>query len=616
MISDDTPSLLQKPIFLDFLNREANAASGYSRSESDDFGIIEILLLTHCNRMSANISQMVEYCSGKHRLSQWIQLLIKSGILVSTSHDTDMSCFISERQKLYSHDRERYPMYFDDTSQIEGFSITGNNSFSMSKLLRRDLFAIDPGALDLSARRARGDDRQIFTKNADFFQKTAMAEKDSAITKSLFLKNSKQLDGNKDLILGSAARIFSALYMDHYADQNSCISCTGIFSTGYAEEGKNFPLYDVPTLRDVVNSLGYYQSEACQSARKQRSISHYGSAEHRRFAYLCSAFLEAVLTLIAVDRSNQGSWLSVRGSIAEILSSVVAPIRQQYSATPKTITDFLKIGSDIIVKSAEHLAGKSGIFKDKWRKFVPEPKTVSFLLLVATDIEEDELHLAIETAGYQRAANISIDRGIVSRYVKLPTIELFVCRSSAGGSGVSGSHLVASDAIRSLKPGFVISSGICFGFEEKGLSIGDIIVSESITNYETVRQGSSEIRERGNNIPCGPTLLSSAREVMRKYRKIDDGPKAKSGLVLSGEKLIDSVEFMNALSVRFPDALGGEMEGVGINSSSTAKGVEWILVKAICDWGHDKGKKNQKLAATTSSKFTMDLIDVLIESKS
>jgi nucleoside phosphorylase len=62
---------------------------------------------------------------------------------------------------------------------------------------------------------------------------------------------------------------------------------------------------------------------------------------------------------------------------------------------------------------------------------------------------------------------------------------------------------------------------------------------------------------------------------------------------LSGEKLIDDVEYN-----QFPQAIGGEMEGYGVAAAADRAKVEWILAKAICDWGDgEKHKKHQPLAA-------------------
>ena len=60
------------------------------------------------------------------------------------------------------------------------------------------------------------------------------------------------------------------------------------------------------------------------------------------------------------------------------------------------------------------------------------------------------------------------------------------------------------------------------------------------------------------------------------------------GSILTGSKLINNYEFRSQLLRDFADSkpIGGEMEAQGIYSISRFHGIsEWIIIKAICDWG-------------------------------
>ena len=51
-----------------------------------------------------------------------------------------------------------------------------------------------------------------------------------------------------------------------------------------------------------------------------------------------------------------------------------------------------------------------------------------------------------------------------------------------------------------------------------------------------------------------------------------------------------------------PEAIGGEMEGVGLSAAAIRSRVPWILAKSICDWADgQKHKSYQPLAAGGSS---------------
>jgi hypothetical protein len=86
------------------------------------------------------------------------------------------------------------------------------------------------------------------------------------------------------------------------------------------------------------------------------------------------------------------------------------------------------------------------------------------------------------------------------------------------------------------------------------------------------------------------------------------------GLILSGEKLVDNQDFRDQLRRLEPEAIGGEMEGVGLYAAaerSRAK-VDWILVKAICDWAdgqkHQNKSQRQRKASRNAARFTIQIL--------
>lgn len=59
----------------------------------------------------------------------------------------------------------------------------------------------------------------------------------------------------------------------------------------------------------------------------------------------------------------------------------------------------------------------------------------------------------------------------------------------------------------------------------------------------------------------------------------------------------------------FPDAIAGEMEGTAVYEAAT-RGVkpDWILVKAISDWGFGKSSDAQPQAAANAAEFVVHVI--------
>jgi nucleoside phosphorylase len=73
--------------------------------------------------------------------------------------------------------------------------------------------------------------------------------------------------------------------------------------------------------------------------------------------------------------------------------------------------------------------------------------------------------------------------------------------------------------------------------------------------------------------------------------------------------LVDNPDFKGRLFQTYPNAIGGEMEGVGVAASAEREKCEWILVKAICDWADgEKTDQHQGFAAASAVSFVQHLL--------
>jgi len=94
----------------------------------------------------------------------------------------------------------------------------------------------------------------------------------------------------------------------------------------------------------------------------------------------------------------------------------------------------------------------------------------------------------------------------------------------------------------------------------------------------------------GDRPQASTRLLSLVRSSMLDWQ----GPPVHIGLLLSGEKLVDNYDFREQLRQLEPEAIGGEMEGAGLYASAQRKRVDWLVIKAICDWADgEKGYQKQ-----------------------
>ena len=181
---------------------------------------------------------------------------------------------------------------------------------------------------------------------------------------------------------------------------------------------------------------------------------------------------------------------------------------------------------------------------------------------------------------------------------------VFHALSEMGSHSVGAALQAADKAIRALEPTMVIAVGIAFGIDDKKQHIGDILVSRQLLLYELQRLGADQIVLRGDKPHASARLINLFEGAAQTSWQ---GAPVRIGLMLSGEKLIDNIDYRNTLKKLGGEVIGGEMEGAGVYVASHDHKVDWIVVKAICDWADGQKGKNKKArqvkAATQAAGF-------------
>lgn len=180
--------------------------------------------------------------------------------------------------------------------------------------------------------------------------------------------------------------------------------------------------------------------------------------------------------------------------------------------------------------------------------------------------------------------------------------------SEMGSGGVGGMQQTVDKAIRALNPNAVIAVGIAFGMNEDKQAIGDILISKQLRLYELQRIGKMIVL-RGARPDASSRLVNYFRTFgQAKWH----GARVAFGLMLTGEKLVDDLDYRAQLATFESEAIGGEMEGAGLYVSGADHKVDWIVVKAICDFADgNKGKdkeQRQIVAATNAAKFLVNAL--------
>jgi nucleoside phosphorylase len=186
---------------------------------------------------------------------------------------------------------------------------------------------------------------------------------------------------------------------------------------------------------------------------------------------------------------------------------------------------------------------------------------------------------------------------------------------------VRSTHMGPFSAIRCVEKGIdhfsphtVIMVGIAFGLHPHEQKIGDILVAQQIMNWDfqkihTGPDNEPVILPRGTAIPVADRLLNCFQASQLEWMP---PPHIHIGPILSSSRLIDHEGTRDELLRSFPEAIGGEMEGHGLCDACSHKKVDWILVKAICDWADgNKGENkesHQRVAAGNAAHFVLSVI--------
>lgn len=162
-----------------------------------------------------------------------------------------------------------------------------------------------------------------------------------------------------------------------------------------------------------------------------------------------------------------------------------------------------------------------------------------------------------------------------------------------------------------LKAVFVV--GIAFGIDETTQRIGDILVSNKILPYSCVKVTSSKsgkivLENRNVKFDVNVNLYNAIKSF--NWRN-NSGNKVFYGGILSGEETINNSNRVKQLKIllKNENVIGGEMEGAGIALALDETRIDYIVIKAICDWGYNKDNRKdeyQKHAARNSAMFLYD----------
>lgn len=598
-------------IFCHFLNRELHEALGTSFKPEIYLRAIRLATIFHNESMFCNVSQLFEAASSYPGLISEISELSRAEIFLPHSEYERTEELVESRRTLYQHDEARYSMYFQkpaidlrDLSLVDlGDDVGTTKSIEQRILQLSDSEMGDKNLIyvnDLKAIRPSLDDIKRVTEDRG----------ERAMTLALY-RSQGLSTVNNPIIEGALRRILSAHYINHYTDEFKSVTFWHLPNLRYYDQGRgdaNLNFYFLNEMASLLEIEQYLNKKEKYGIYER--ILNYSSPDRMEFVASFSRLSAAMAALIG----ETGNDLSTRGGRVRKAFALVRSmtVENQKVSEASSYRDALRVASLRVKRLSYKLAESYEVVQVALKKF--DAPRQRLLIATATTLEDDIFVEEFKCRGIEKVGTNRDGESSISYFGVHGGIDVYHVRSSAGSVGASGSALVVSDAAGIMKPDMIVSAGICFGLKEKRQEIGDLVIANRVRIYEPQRVAQSaglqwpwsrqRITPRGDVVSAGATLLDRCRDLRTSWRRAP----IHEGLLVSGEKLVDSSAFRNALLELEPEAIAGEMEGAGIVSVCQRRQIEWIVLKGICDFGFGKTKEGQPEAARNAFHFLGELI--------
>jgi nucleoside phosphorylase len=164
--------------------------------------------------------------------------------------------------------------------------------------------------------------------------------------------------------------------------------------------------------------------------------------------------------------------------------------------------------------------------------------------------------------------------------------------------------------------------GTAQGFKYKRQQIGDLLISEQILRYETLRDVDKTSQEKEAylymhkyRLMVSPRLLSFFKNAsILLVRKTKKQPSANFGLIFSSNEAMDQQTTFHYVNKFAPDAIGIEIAAGSILFSVAQRHhIDCIMVKGIscyADEPFDQDAMMPEIACTNAARFTLQVIEL------
>ena len=573
---------IDKPVYCSQINREIFKYLGIPVKPDVHRVFLRAIVLSTTRPLYAAHAQVVECFHDDPAFVDELRELSEAQIFVALSRSPFISEFLDARRKMYEWDRDAYPMYFDsDLPAFKNFPTTSQGDPPTTSLLRSVYSTLYQSAPPTFENLLDLEQRNVLLNAAKTIRPFVSSE-EGALTPAFF-RRIPNLDHQTDRLL---SRLLPSQFTDIYINVFEGYAPTGFPGLSAFEDRRSFPYLDFNVMSSLLTKLGLWRLLADGGPEGLKQFMRFRL--HGNF----SEFVRAKDRLVYVLGLNKSE---------KMQASVLANLRGLQISPLKPTADPMNAATEIY-RTSEPLVRAAGAIE------MPDALTWKgqYLIVTATEVEDRILHTVLTERGFSQPVVVNTDKFSYLERFRSDVGRIFHLRTSAGSGGSSGAFIMGKNAIDRLNPQFVVSVGICFGLQETKQAIGDVVVSDMIRDYEKQRVSKEKPEDRGATRESGSQLLSRARANMLVWQKAP----VHVGTIVSGEKLVDDPDFRATLLRFQPTPIAGDMEAWGLSAVCHAAQKQFIMVKGICDWGMNKEKDNQEMAARNACNFMLDALIV------
>lgn len=149
----------------------------------------------------------------------------------------------------------------------------------------------------------------------------------------------------------------------------------------------------------------------------------------------------------------------------------------------------------------------------------------------------------------------------------------------------------------------IAAVGVAAGFPENNVKLGDVLISQKITDCSIYKQQDGIYIARGNTASASKYMITRLKNKFQ-WDFVCTSKDAKSSVIigqfLSKPLLLDDKEERRKILEHFgKEAKGYEMEGFSIAGGA----IDCIIIKGVCDFASGKNKKWQPTAALAANDY-------------